>query len=179
MHGDRTSRSSSLLLFADDAAASRLETMPEGSPKEPCYGCNYEQQYKPAYRACKRGRVPRRPRILREPLAALEHPVPRGVRDERRDDDRAETLGDDVPEEQVEHGNEQQEHEQLPELDADVEREKRGDEVRARELERLPEREGEAEPVHETERERDDPPARELVADDVLERHVEDGRRDQ
>ena len=51
------------------------------------------------------------------------------------------------------------EHEQLAELDADVEREQRRQQVRAGELQRLPQREREAEAVHEAEPERDQPAA--------------------
>ena len=76
----------------------------------------------------------------------------------------------------MERRHEDEQHEQLAELDADVEREQRRQEVRAGELQRLPQREREAEAVHQAEGERDDPAALPEVrrSDDVLERHVDD-----
>ena len=50
-------------------------------------------------------------------------------------------------------------HEQLTQLDADVERQQRRQQVRAGELQRLPQREREPEAVHEPEGERDQPAA--------------------
>ncbi len=48
--------------------------------------------------------------------------MPCRVRDDGREDDRPHPLGDDVPEQQAERRDEHDEHEQLTELHADVER---------------------------------------------------------
>ena len=48
-----------------------------------------------------------------------------------------------------------------------------------RKLERLPQREGETEPVDEAECKRDQPPLLQPNAQDVLERHVDDRHRDE
>ena len=68
-------------------------------------------------------------------------------------------LGDDVAEQQAERRDQQHEHEQLPQLDADVERQQRGQQMRAGELQRLAQREREPEAVHEAEGERHEPAA--------------------
>ena len=54
-------------------------------------------------------------------------------------------------------GTSDHEHEKLAELDADIEREQRRQQMRAGELQRVLEHEREAEPVHEAEQEGDDP----------------------
>ena len=46
--------------------------------------------------------------------------MPGGVGGERGEDDRTHALGHDKTEEQVEGGDENQEDQQLPELDADI-----------------------------------------------------------
>ena len=59
-----------------------------------------------------------------------------------------------------EHRHEQHEHQQLAELDADVERQQRGQQVRSGELQRFAQGERETEAVHQAEREGDDPAPR-------------------
>ena len=75
-----------------------------------------------------------------------------------------------------------------PELDADVERQQRRQQVRAGELQRLAQREREAEAVHQSRTRRRSTPARAIGGassgarvprDDVLERHVDDRDGDQ
>src|SRR3989442_13971782 len=102
-----------------------------------------------------------------------------GVGDEPRQDDRADTLGDHEPEQDFERGDEQQKYEELTKLDADIERQQRSQQVRSGELQRLAEREREAESVNETEPEGDHLPALQIAVDDVLERHVEEGDGDE
>ena len=80
--------------------------------------------------------------------------MPAGVGDERRQDDRPDPLGDDEPEQQLQRRDEQRQHEELPELDADVERQQRRQQVGPGELQRLPQGEREAEAVNQTEPER-------------------------
>ena len=82
-------------------------------------------------------------------------------------------------EQEIEQRHEDHEHEKLAELDADIEREQRRQEMRSGELQRVLEHEGEAEPVHEPEREGYDPARGRVRFHDVLERHVEDRHRDQ
>ena len=66
----------------------------------------------------------------------------------------------DEPEHQPEERRQQRDHQQLPELDADIEGEERRDDVRAGKLQRLTQRERETEPVHKAEPEGDGPSSR-------------------
>ena len=75
------------------------------------------------------------------------------MHDERRDEDDPQAFVGQTAEGEVHQGNQQQENEELPELDADVEGEQRGHEVGAGELERFAEGEREAEAVDEAETE--------------------------
>jgi len=101
------------------------------------------------------------------------------MRDDCREDDGPHPLGDDVAEQQAERRHHDHQHQQLAELDADVEREQRGEQVRAGELHRVLQAEREAEPVHEAEQERDQPSAMRPLDGDVLQRHVDDRRGDE
>ena len=105
--------------------------------------------------------------------------MPRGVGDQRRQVDRSDPFRDAEAEQCVQQRDGQNEHQQLPELDTDIEREKRRGEVRAGELKGSSEKERKPEAVDKTESEGDDPPSTQVGADDVLERHVQDGDRDQ
>jgi hypothetical protein len=51
--------------------------------------------------------------------------MPAGVGDQRRQDDGPDPFGDHEPEQKHQRGNEQRQREQLPKLDADIEREQR------------------------------------------------------
>ena len=124
------------------------------------------------------GRIGSWQRVLPPDFSALQHPVPRGVRDQRREDDDACPLGHHA-EQQRKQRHQHHQHRDLAELDADVEGEQRRDEVRAGELQRFAQREREAEAVHQAERERHHPAPVRAGADDVLERHVDDRRGDQ
>ena len=84
-----------------------------------------------------------------------------------------------VPEEQREGGHEHEQEKHLADLDAEIEGEQRGDEMVAGELQLVAQDEGEAEAVHDAEGEGDHPAALDGGADDVLERHVDDGGGDQ
>ena len=123
--------------------------------------------------------------VLAQHVVALQHPVPARVRDESRDHDDAGALGDQEAEQQLEQRYGEGDDEELPELDPDVESQERRHEVRAGELQGLPQGEREAEAVHQAEAERHQPaaPHRRPVAgprgQDVLERHVHDGDRDE
>ena len=78
------------------------------------------------------------------------------------------------------HRNGQRDDEQLPELDAGVEREHRGHDVRAGELERLRQSGSEGESVHEAEPERGDPaPPYAHTAENGVNRHPHDRAGDQ
>ena len=77
----------------------------------------------------------------------------------RRQDDRADPLGHDVAEHELQRRHEDDEHQELAELDAEVEGEERGQNVRAGELQRLAERERETESVHQAEGEGNHPAA--------------------
>ena len=85
--------------------------------------------------------------------------MPAGVRDQRRQDDGADPLGESESEQQLQRGHQQGEHDELAELHANVEREQRRQHVGAGELKGLAKREREAEAVDQAERERDDPAA--------------------
>ena len=63
-------------------------------------------------------------------------------------------LGDDVAEQQRQRGDRHEQHEQLPDLDADVERQQRRQQVCAGELQPLAQQEREAEAVDQPERRR-------------------------
>ena len=85
------------------------------------------------------------------------------MRNQRRQQDRADPLGHDEAEQQIEDRNQDHQHEQLPELDADVERQQRRQQVRAGELQRLAQREREPEAVNQPEAEGDRPAPLERV----------------
>ena len=134
---------------------------------------------RPAHDARQEGRVERRERELQHLLAALDHPVPSRMGHEGRQQDDPEPLGHDVPEQPVERRDEHEEHGELADLDAEIERDERRDEVVAGELKLLAQEEREPESVHDAEREGDHPSHLHGPADDVLERHVDDRGGDQ
>ena len=101
------------------------------------------------------------------------------MRDEGGEDNRPDPLGYAVAEQQRERRQNDRQHEELTELDADVEREQRRQQVRSRELKRLPQRERKAESMHQAKAERNHPAALDVGAHHILQRHVDDGRRDQ
>ena len=101
------------------------------------------------------------------------------MRQQRRPDDRPHPLRHDLAEQHLDHRNGDRDHDELSQFHADVEREQGCEQVPARELQRLAERERKAEAVHEPESEREQPAFSRLRPDDVLERHVDDGERDE
>src|SRR2546428_12405626 len=138
------------------------ETLPrrfEAAEPQPVQGGAGAHEHRPPHHADPEERVDDRPLEPELPQHAvtLGHPVPRGMGDDRRENDRPHALGDDVAEQPSERGDYDDEYEQLTELDANVERQERGQQMRAGELQRLPQREREAEAVHETEGEGNHP----------------------
>ena len=121
----------------------------------------------------------RRGPVLEQVRTTVARPVPGGVDDQGGNQDDPKPLVGEAAEDEVQQRNEQQQDQELTELDAEVEGEQRGQEVRAGELERLAEGEGEAEAVDEAEAEGGGPATFLADAEDVLERHVDDGQRDQ
>ena len=55
-------------------------------------------------------------------MSAVQHPVPAGVSDERRQNDRAHAFRHSVAEEKLKRWDQQNEHKELTQLDADIER---------------------------------------------------------
>ena len=83
-----------------------------------------------------------------------------------------------VLEEYPKYRDTDQDHEQLTELDAHVERQKRDYQVISAERQHVPQRVGETEPVHESEPEYGHPAPAQAGGNDVLQRHVDDGGGD-
>src|SRR2546427_4404867 len=107
----------------------------------------------------KTGRVQGGPLHPPERFATLDHPVPADVGDDRRQNDDADAPGEDEFQEHGERRHHERQDQDLPELDADVEGEQRDDAVPTGELQVLPERLREAEPVDEAEEARREPSA--------------------
>ena len=139
-------------------------------------------------------RVELRPRELQQRVAAFDAPnASRCARRARRAGSCRSAPSTTKRNRRLSSGTRIDQHEQLTELDADVERQQRREQMRAGELQRLAQREREAEAVNQPEAERDRPapvqraPARRPVgapaagraANDVLERHVDDRDGDQ
>src|SRR5213080_4532259 len=109
-------------------------------------------------------------------MSAVQHPVPAGMRDDCGQNDDAHALRDGIAEKELERRDQQNEHEKLAKLDADVEGKKRGEQVGAGELQRLPQGERETETMHKAEAKRHHPAALQAAAaNDVFERHINDG----
>src|SRR5678816_3635554 len=91
---------------------------------QPARGNDDQGQHESAHCTCDEGGIERRQldTILSEYRATVEHPMPSRVRHERREDDRAHALGDDVLERPRERMDREPDDEQLSELDPDVER---------------------------------------------------------
>src|SRR2546422_871726 len=131
----------------------------EDAEYQPVQGGAGDHEHRPPHHADPEERVDDRPLEPELPQHAvtLGHPVPRSMGDDRRENDRPHALGDDVAEQPSERGDYDDEYEQLTELDANVERQERGQQMRAGELQRRAQREREAEAVHETEGEGNHP----------------------
>src|SRR6516162_2651500 len=119
-----------------------------------------------------------RPRRLPQHVGAVDHPVPGGMGNDRRHHDDPHPPRHRAPEQQSERRNEDAQNGELANLDPDVEREQRHQQIRAGELELLLEDVGEAETVHEPEQPGDDPAPPQAGADDVLESHIDDRHGD-
>jgi len=80
------------------------------------------------------------------------------VRHHGGEDDHPDPAGEDGPPEQRQHREQDEQHADLADLDADVERQERDEQVGPRELEVLLQPIGEAEAVHQAEEPGDQPP---------------------
>src|SRR5271169_4829637 len=100
--------------------------------------------------------------------------MPGRMGDDRRHHDDPHPPGHRAPEEQGQRRNEDAQNGELADLDPDIEREQRYQQVRSGELQLLSEDVGEAEAVDEAEEPGNDPAPAQVGADDVLERHVDD-----
>src|SRR5215203_211212 len=90
---------------------------------QPRYSGYANSHHRPSQQQIEQREIEYRPHelILSQSPAPLSHPVPAGVRDERRKHDCADPLGHDIAEEGIECRHRQHEDKQLPELHADVE----------------------------------------------------------
>ncbi len=157
-----------------------LVLFPGNGGDEPGHARHDEEGHQPSDPADEGDGGDNRPLELAKPFPSLGRPVPGRVGHEGRQDDRADPFGDEEPEQALQRRDQDHEHEQLSDLDADVEGQEGCHEVRARELERLAQGERKPEPVHEAEREREEPsPLDAHHAHDVFERHIEDRDRDE
>ncbi len=118
--------------------------------------------------------------VLSQAIGALHHPMPGRVRHQRRENDGPHALRHNPSEQQFQSRDQQHQYQELSQLDPDIERQQRRQQVGAGKLQRLPESERETEAVDQAEAECDDPSSPYAGASgDVLERHVDDGHGDQ
>ena len=121
-----------------------------------------EHQHAPPHRGRQQGKVEGRQRRLKPKLhqlfAALGHPVPGRVGHHSRQQDRPRPFGDAESEEHRQPRYEQDDDQELAKLDADVERQERGQQMTSRKLKRLTQGKRKAESVDEAEREGNEPP---------------------
>src|SRR5690348_6494644 len=114
---------------------------------------------------------------LPQHLPALDEPDAAEDAADAREHDDEPARRQPAPQ-QCEQRQHDAQHCELADLDADVERQQREDEMLAGELQRVAERVREAEAVHEPEQARDQLAPPDRGRHDVLERGVDDGRRD-
>src|SRR5216683_5902450 len=128
------------------------------SPKQ---ACKEQGQHQPAHGTRQQGGGESRPfePELTEDAPAVQHPMPAGVSDQRRKDDRGHAFRDDEAEEELQRWDEQDEHEELAQFDSDIERQKRGQQVRPGKLQRFPQRKRETKSVNQAEAEGHHPAA--------------------
>ena len=102
---------------------------------------NHEQQ-EPAERQQEQRRIEGGPyeAELSQDAPALQHPMPRRVRDNRGEDDGSHAFGQGIAKEKLQHRNQQNENQQLAQLDSNVERKQGREKVRPGKLQRLPQR---------------------------------------
>src|SRR6266566_1848315 len=108
--------------------------------QDPQQACKDQEVHEPAERARQQGSIEDRPfePELGENMPAVQHPVPAGVSHQRRQDDAAHAFSDSVAEEELQRGDEKNQYEELSQFDADIEGQKRGQQMRSGELQRLP-----------------------------------------
>src|SRR5437660_10823657 len=174
-----------------DGADANVKFSPEGFPIEsafrpalkcflqkPKHASEEQERHQPARGTRQRCCGECRPfeAELGKNVSTVQHPVPAGMRDDCGQDDRAHALRDGIAKKELERRDQQNEHEKLAKLDADVEGKKRGEQVGAGELQRLPQGERETKSMYEAEAEGHHPAALQAAAaNDVFKRHINDG----
>src|SRR5207247_10735478 len=125
-----------------------------------------KKRNRPGRSACQRCGGQRRPLEpeLRENVPAVQHPVPAGMSDERRQNDRAHAFRDGVAEEKLQRGNEQDQDEKLAKLDANVEGKQGRQQVGPGELQRFTQSKRETKSVYQAEAEGHHPAALQAAA---------------
>src|SRR2546421_8628046 len=150
--------------------------------QKPEHASEEQERHQPARGTCQRCSGECRPfeAELGKNVSAVQHPVPAGVSDDCGQDDRAHALRDGIAKKELECRDQQNEHEKLAKLDADVEGKKRSEQVGAGELQRLPQGEREAKSMYEAEAEGHHPAALQAAAaNDVFKCHINDGNGDE
>src|SRR5262249_29066589 len=87
---------------------------------EPYQGSEDEHRHRTAHEACEEGGVEGREGEFGELLAAVEHPVPSRVCDERGQDDDADAFRHYVLEQQVERRHQHEQHGKLADFHPDI-----------------------------------------------------------
>ena len=118
-----------------------VKPTPEPAVRDQHRKGEYQHCHQPTHGAREKCCVDLWKRKFRELLPALDHPVPSHVRDERRHDDDAQPLRDHVSEDEIERGDQHDQHGDLADFHADIEPEQRGHQMVAGELKRLAQRE--------------------------------------
>src|SRR5216117_3919747 len=118
----------------------------QGAAHEPGEARQDEHPHEPTDGDCQLRGVERRPREFAQAFRALGHPVPGRVAHQHRQNDGCEALRDQEAEQDFQRRDEEHEHEQLTELDTEVEREQRRQQMGPGELQRFAERERESNP---------------------------------
>src|SRR5262249_47360913 len=113
--------------------------------------CGQEYAGSPTSEGRHSGSVQFRQRKFQQHLTALDHPVPTGVSDDGRRNDDAHSAGQSASKQERQQGERHRENGELPNLDPDIEGEKRDQKVVAGELEVLLQTVREAEAVDQAE----------------------------
>src|SRR5262249_48766517 len=89
-------------------------------------------------------------------------------------------FGHRITEKKLQQGNQQNQDEKLPQLDSNVERKQRREQVRPGKLQRLPQRKRKTETVHQPKAKRDHPATLDAAgSNDIFQRHINDGSGDE
>src|SRR6266436_3223008 len=89
--------------------------------REPYHSGKDQNNNQPTHDICELSSADGGPSELPQTLSAIYHPMPTGVRYQRRQNDRPDPFGDDKPEQDRKHRDQQQQHEELPEFDTNIE----------------------------------------------------------